>query len=156
MRLAYQATPLTNLTILSQVAFLSDPYVTHDFFETQYQKDIEPNTFVDAEKLWSNWSLDMTAQPQVNPFSETVERLPQAQLKRACRNKIFGTPFFYESQSSAGYYRRQFTADTNVLRTNLRGGTGGHVSSDHPAGNRFSWLAGRRRLAAQAGVSPIT
>ncbi len=118
--LAYRATPLTNLNIMSQVAYLSDPYVTHDFFESQYQKDIQPNTFVDVEKLWSNWSLDALTQPQVNPFYETVERLPEARLT-GLPQQIFGTPFFYESQSSAGYYRRQF-ADTNVLQTNYEAG----------------------------------
>jgi lipopolysaccharide assembly outer membrane protein LptD (OstA) len=113
---AYQATPLTNLNIMSQVAYLSDPYVTHDFFESQYQKDIQPNTFVDAEKQWSNWSLDGLTQWQVDPFYETVERLPEARLT-GLPQQIFGTPFFYESESSAGYYRRQF-ADTNTLQTN--------------------------------------
>jgi LPS-assembly protein len=115
--LAYQAEPLTNFTIMSQVAYLSDPYVTHDFFETEYQKDIQPNTFVDAEKVWPNWSLDGLVQPQVNPFYETVERLPEAELT-GWRQQILGTPLYYESDSSAGYFRRQF-ADTNTLQTNF-------------------------------------
>jgi lipopolysaccharide assembly outer membrane protein LptD (OstA) len=114
--LAYQATPLTNLNIISQVAYLSDPFVTHDFFESQYQKDIQPNTFVDAEKLWQNWSLDAMAQPQVDPFYETVERLPEMRLT-GLPQQILGTPLFYESESSAGYYRRQFS-DTNVVQLN--------------------------------------
>jgi lipopolysaccharide assembly outer membrane protein LptD (OstA) len=116
--LAFQATPLTNLNIIGQAAYLSDPFVTHDFFETQYQKDIEPNTFADAEKMWPNWSFDTLVQGQLDPFYETVERLPEAQLT-GWRQQIFGTPFFYESQSSAGYFRRQF-ADTNTVQTNYQ------------------------------------
>ncbi len=104
--------PMTNLTIKSQVAYLSDPYVTHDFFESQYQKNIQPNTFVDLNKFWNNWSLDALAQPRVNPFYETVERLPEARLT-GYRQEIFNTPVFYESESSMGYYRRLF-ANTNV------------------------------------------
>jgi LPS-assembly protein len=115
--LAYQANPYTNLNIMSQVAYLSDPYVTHDFFESEYVKDIQPNTFVDAEKVWPNWSLDGLVQPQVNPFYETVERLPEAELT-GWRQQILGTPVYYESDSSAGYFRRQF-ADTNTLQTNF-------------------------------------
>ncbi len=117
---AYHATPFTNLTILAQAAYLSDPYVTHDFFESDYEKDIEPNTFVDVDKLWSNWSLDTLAQPQVNPFYETVERLPEARLT-GLHQQILDTPLFYESQSTVGYYRRQFS-DTNTLQTNYQAG----------------------------------
>lgn len=109
------ASPMTNLTIKTQVAYLSDPYITHDFFESQYQKNVEPNTYVDINKFWNNWSLDTLAQPRVNPFYESVERLPEIRLT-GFRQEIFDTPVFYESQSSLGYYERKF-ADTNVPPT---------------------------------------
>ena len=108
---AYQATPVTNLTIISQAAYLSDPFVTHDFFESEYQKDIQPNTFVDADKVWPNWSLDGMAQTQVDRYYETVERLPDVRLT-GWRQEVFGTPLYYESQTSAGYYRRPFPTRT--------------------------------------------
>jgi LPS-assembly protein len=47
----------------------------------------------------------------VNPFWETVERLPDVRLT-GFRQEIGSTPVYYESQSSLGYFRRQF-ADTN-------------------------------------------
>ena len=106
------ASPMTNLTVMGQVAYWSDPYVTHDFFESQYQQNVQPNTFLDANKFWNNWSLDAVGQPRVNPFFETVERLPEARLT-GFRQEIFNTPVYYESQSSLGYYRRLF-AETNV------------------------------------------
>ena len=104
--------PVTNLSIKSQVAYLSDPYVTHDFFESQYQKDVQPNTFVDVNKFWDNWSLDALAQPRVDPFYETVERLPEVKLT-GFRQEIFNTPVYYESQSSHGFLRPE------VLRNQL-------------------------------------
>jgi LPS-assembly protein len=44
------------------------------------------------------------AQPRVNDFYETVERLPEARLT-GFRQQLGRLPFFYESESSAGYYR---------------------------------------------------
>ncbi len=114
---SYDAAWQTNLTVKSQVGYQSDPYIVRDFFESQYARDIQPNTFVDAEKTWRNWSLDGVVQPRVNAFDETIERLPEIQLS-GFRQQIFDTPLYYESQSSVGYYRHLFS-DTNMVQTNV-------------------------------------
>ncbi|MDB6021719.1 MAG: Organic solvent tolerance protein [Pedosphaera sp.] len=114
---SYTGTPLTNLTILSQVAYQTDPFIIRDFFESQYNRDIQPNTFVDANQLWQNWSLDATAQPRINPFWETVERLPEVRLT-GFRQQIGTTPLYYESQSTIGYYGRLFANTNNFGLTN--------------------------------------
>lgn len=108
---SYDAELQTNLDVKSQVAYQSDPYIVRDFFESQYTKDIQPNTLVDADKMWRNWSLDALAQPRVNAFDETVERLPEVRLW-GFRQQILDTPLFYESQSSIGYFDHLFS-DTN-------------------------------------------
>ncbi len=110
---SYDSNPWTNMTVLSQVAYQSDPYITHDYFETEYSKDIQPKTFVDADQAFRNWSVDTIVQPRVNPYWETVERLPEIRLN-GFRQQILETPLFYESQSSVGYFSRVFS-DTNVL-----------------------------------------
>jgi len=101
----------SNLTFQSQVAYQSDAYIIHDFFESEFRKDIEPNTFFDVNQFWSNWSLDALAQPRLNAFDDAVERLPDVRLN-GYRQELFGTPFYYESESSLGSYRRLFS-DTN-------------------------------------------
>lgn len=113
---SYNANPVTNLSIISQVAYQSDPFVIRDFFESQYEKDIQPNTFFDVNKFWQNWNLDALAQPRVNPFWETVERLPEVRLD-GFRQQIGSTPVYYESQTTVGYYGRVF-ANTNNPFTN--------------------------------------
>lgn len=112
---SYNANPLTNLTIQSQVDYQRDPYITHDFFESQYKRDIQPNTFVDANQFWGNWSVDALTQTRVNPYWETVERLPDVRLT-GFRQEIAHTGVYYESQSSLGYFRRLF-ANTNMPAT---------------------------------------
>ena len=113
LNLGYQAAPYTNLSIRSMVRWQSDVGVLHDFFETEYRQNPEPSTFVEATRTWQNFSLDLYVQPRVNPFFETVERLPDLRLT-GFRQQLLSTPVFYESESSAGYYRRRF-GETNVL-----------------------------------------
>jgi len=109
--LGYQATPATNLNLKALVNYQSDPLMLHDFFEGAYRDNPQPNTFTEVNKYWNNWSLDAETTPQVNDFFNQVERLPDVRLT-GYRQQVLNTPFYYESESSAGYYRMYF-ADTN-------------------------------------------
>lgn len=103
----------TNLTIKSAVRYQSDSQIVRDFFETEYRQNTQPSTFVELNQIWSNWSLNLLAQPRVNDFQETVERLPDLKLT-GLRQQIGPTPLFYESESSFGYFQRKFAVvDTN-------------------------------------------
>jgi lipopolysaccharide assembly outer membrane protein LptD (OstA) len=109
--LGWQATPFTNLNVKALVNYQSDPFVLHDFFEGEYTKNPQPPTFTEINKYSENWSLDAEASPELNNFFDQVERLPDVKLT-GLRQQIFDTPVYYESESSAGYYRK-FFADTN-------------------------------------------
>jgi LPS-assembly protein len=115
----YQATPWTNLNVKSVVNYQSDPLVLHDFFEGAYTANPQPDSFVEVNKYWDNWSLNALTTPRVNDFFDQIERLPDVKLT-GWRQQVFDTPVFYESESSAGYYRRML-AKTNALF----GGTNG-------------------------------
>ena len=108
---AYQATPFTNLNVKALVNYQNDPLVLHDFFESEYSQNPQPNSFVEVNKYWENWSLDAETTPRINDFFDQVERVPDVKLT-GFRQQIFDTPVYYESESSAGYYRK-FFADTN-------------------------------------------
>ncbi len=103
----HQGTLRTNLTLKAAVRYQSDSQVVRDFFETEYRQNTQPSTFLELNQLWSNWSLNTLAQPRVNNFQETVERLPDLKLT-GLRQRIGPTPFYYESESSLGYYQREF------------------------------------------------
>jgi LPS-assembly protein len=109
--LGYQATPATNLNVKALVNYQTDPLVLHDFFESEYRNNPQPNTFTEVNKYWNNWSVDAETTPQLNNFFNQVERLPDVRLT-GYRQQVLNTPFYYESQSSAGYYK-MFFADTN-------------------------------------------
>ncbi len=107
----WQATPSTNLNLKALVNYQTDPLVEHDFFSGDYGQNPQPNTFVEANKYSENWSLDVLATPELNNFFDQVERLPDVKLT-GLRQQILNTPFYYDSESSAGYYKT-FFAETN-------------------------------------------
>jgi lipopolysaccharide assembly outer membrane protein LptD (OstA) len=114
-----------NLTARSVVAYQSDPFIIRDFFESEYHDNVQPKSFVEVNQQWQNWSLNGLAQFRVNDFQETVERLPDVKLT-GLRQQIASTPLYYESESSAGYFRHLFPDETNQFSpqiTNAFGAT---------------------------------
>jgi LPS-assembly protein len=92
--------------------YQSDPLVIRDFYLGEYNKNVEPASFAEGTELWRNWVLDGMFQPRLVNFFETVERLPDVKLT-GLRQQLGNTPIYYESETSAGYFERAFSA-TNV------------------------------------------
>ena len=95
--LAYQADPATNLNVKALVRYQGDTNIIREFFEGEFQEDPQPSTFVEATKLWQNFSLDTYVQPRVNDYLETVERLPDVRLT-GYRQQVGATPVYYRSE----------------------------------------------------------
>ncbi len=109
----WENTPYTNFNSRAVVNYQSDQLVLHDFFQGDYSQNPQPNTFVEANPYWNNWSLDAITTPRLNTFFDQVNRLPEFRLT-GFPQQIFDTPLYYQSQSSIGYYERYFAA-TNTL-----------------------------------------
>jgi LPS-assembly protein len=110
---SYDANPATNLFAKALVRYESDFAVVRDFFEGDYRRNPQPDSFLELNKFWQNFSVDAYLHPQVNNFLETVERLPDIRLT-GFRQQIGSTPLFYESESSAGYFKRSFAVDAGT------------------------------------------
>jgi LPS-assembly protein len=108
----YEVNPTSNTTAKVIANYQSDPLVIRDFYQTEYNKDVEPASFAEVTSLGRNWVLDGMFQPRLVNFFETVERLPDLKLT-GLRQEVGNTPFYYESETSAGYYERAFS-ETNV------------------------------------------
>ena len=109
----YEVHPATNLTAMVVAGYQSDPLVLRDFFLGEYQTNVEPASFAEASQLWPNYTLNVMVQPRLVDFFETVERLPDVKLS-GLRQEVGETPVYYESESSAGYFKRAFSS-TNSL-----------------------------------------
>jgi LPS-assembly protein len=110
---SHRATLRTNLTANVVVRYQSDEFVIRDFFEAEYQANTQPSSFLELNQLWPDFSLNLLAQPQINDFFETVERLPDLRLS-AFRQQLGPTPLFYEGESSIGYFRRATNASPEI------------------------------------------
>lgn len=92
----------------------SDPWVTRDFFPGEYQQENQPPNFVSLNEYNPNFTVSLLASPQVNPFFETVERLPEFMVESK-QQKIFDSPIEYTSQSSVVNFERKY-ADLQYFR----------------------------------------
>jgi len=113
------ANPFTNVEARAQVQYQTDAGVVRDFFEGEYRQNPQPKTFIEADKLWPNFSIDVLTQPRVDNFLETVERLPDVRLS-GFQQQVLNTPIYYESESSVGYYERLFPETNGIDADSLR------------------------------------
>lgn len=118
--LGWQATPATNLNLKALVNYQSDPLILHDYFPGEYIMNPQPNTFIEANKYWENWSLDGEATPRVNNFFSQIERLPDVKLT-GFNQQILDTPVYYDSESSVGWYKAYVANATNGLYSEQNG-----------------------------------
>jgi LPS-assembly protein len=114
---SYMANPATNLFVKSRVRWQSDTNIVREFFEGEYFENPQPNTFVEASKFWQNFSVNTYVEPRLNNFLDTIERLPEVRLTGQ-RQELWGTPVYYESDNSAGYYEHLFP-ETNAFNRNM-------------------------------------
>jgi lipopolysaccharide assembly outer membrane protein LptD (OstA) len=157
---SYMAEPYTNLEVRALARYQSDAGVNRDFFQGDYREDPQPNTFIEADKLGRNFSIDVLAQPRVNDFYETVERLPDVRLT-GFQQKLGDLPLYYDSESTIGYYRRLF-AETNGFMTTSNNYEAGRADTYHQLTlpeTFFGWLnitprAGGRFTYYTEGTGP--
>ncbi len=138
LRFTHRADFDTNFTFKTAVRYQSDPFIVRDFFEYEYRRNVQPNTFADVTRFWDNWALDVLVQPQVNDFFETVERLPDVRLT-GLRQQIGATPLFYDSESTVGYYQRRF-ASTNLFQPDFSAFRGDTYHQITLPQTYFGWL----------------
>jgi len=93
----------------------SDPWITRDYFPGEYQSENQPANFVSLNQYNPNFTISLLASPQVNPFFESVERLPELSIESK-QQTIFGLPVQYTSQSSVVNFERKF-ADLQFFRS---------------------------------------
>ena len=138
---SYRADPYTNLEMRAHVQYQSDAGVVRDFFEGEYRQNPQPKTFIEVDKLWPNFSLDVLTQPRVDNFLETVERLPDVRLS-GFQQQLGSTPVYYESESSIGYYQMLFP-ETNGINADALRYAAGRADTYHQVTlpeTFFGWL----------------
>lgn len=94
----------------------SDRNVTEDFFPQEFEKEVQPDNFIDAMFYNPNFTATLLARAQVNNLFEVVERKPEFSLEFK-RQKLFGLPISYEGESSIVNFERQFDKNEPTYAT---------------------------------------
>jgi LPS-assembly protein len=91
------------------VTKLSDAFVMQDFYQNEFRVDPVPDNVLALTKTDPFYTLTAITRFQANGFFEATERLPEIALD-VKRHALFGTPIFYEGETSLGDLRRNFAA----------------------------------------------
>ena len=101
-----------SLTATGVLNYESDEYMRRDFFEDQYRQNVQPNSYFELSKNWSNYNLSVLAQPRVNAFYESIQRTPDIKIS-GTRHQLGNSPLYYDTETSAGYFERRYNYSSN-------------------------------------------
>ncbi len=95
---------------------LSDATFVRDFFPNDYRLLRQPDNHIEITKRFPQAQASLLVRPQLNPFFETVERLPEIRFDIP-RQSILSIPsLYYSGQSSLTRLQRKFANNDNQLR----------------------------------------
>ncbi len=75
-----------------------------DYFPREYDKDSQPLSFAQYHRGFGYSSIDFLFQPRINRWTDQLEKKPQITYVMPA-NKIFGSPFYFESSDSFAEFR---------------------------------------------------
>jgi LPS-assembly protein len=128
--------------ISANINKLSDQYVIDDFFHREYVRESEQQSMVSATKRGDQYMMSALVRPQLNRFWAEVERLPEGKWD-VNRLRIFQTPVYYESSTSAGFYR------------NIEGDTGDPIYDGHSTrADTFHQLSSPQQFFGWLNLTP--
>jgi len=96
-----------NLSFSANLNKWSDPYVTEDFFQREFAKEVQPDNTLDLNYYDPNYTAGVMSRLQVNDFFQTVERLPEGYFNLK-RQRIFGTRLMYQTETTFSYLKQAF------------------------------------------------
>ncbi|MHA3773176.1 LPS-assembly protein LptD [Verrucomicrobiota bacterium sgz303538] len=92
---------------------LSDARYLEDFEQGLVKRDPNPDNMLGLTKWDEDYTLTLIGRKQLNEFLDFTERLPELALDMK-RQPLWKTGIFYEGETSAGFYRRNF-ADLSLF-----------------------------------------
>ena len=117
---------------------LSDSKFLEDFYPGLNRVDPQPDTVAALTRSSKNWTFTALARGQFNEFQQTTERLPELSLDFA-RSRLFGSPIYYEGETSATFLNKAFVEGSPVADINaFRADTFHQISYPN---TYFGWLS---------------
>lgn len=92
---------------IADLTKLSDAFLMQDFYQSEFRINPVPDNVIAVTKIDPIYTLTALARFSPNDFFQVTERLPEVDFDVA-RTPIFGTPIFYQSETSLAYLHRNF------------------------------------------------
>lgn len=94
--------------LLTELNYVRDPWMLYDFFDNEYQKNVQPENRITLTHRGDLFTAGIGVVMRLNDFYNNVSRLPEASLD-INRQQIFNTPFYYESASTMGLLKMEYS-----------------------------------------------
>ncbi|HRZ40255.1 MAG TPA: LPS assembly protein LptD [Candidatus Omnitrophota bacterium] len=104
-------------TVVAQYYKLSDSEFLKDYFESEYDQDSSPESYVVASRAMSYGTLAARADYRVNQFVSTVERLPEVKYSLPSAEILDSGFYFKNSSSYSNLVKQEANPSDNDRRT---------------------------------------
>ncbi len=98
--------------VITEVNYLSDPWVISDFFDRENRNSAQPENRINLAHRGDRYTAGLLVNKRLNDFYENVDRLPQAYLDFT-RQQIAETPFYYEGNNSAARLEKVYPENSS-------------------------------------------
>lgn len=103
--------------LITELNFVSDPWILSDFFDDEYQKNVQPENRITLSHRGDRYTAGVGMNMRLNDFYGNVDRLPEVFFD-VNRQQIFETPFFYEGENTLGYLGKVYPDGSDEERYN--------------------------------------
>ncbi len=93
--------------LISEVNYLSDPFVLEDFFDSAFRRQVQPENRISFSRRSDNYTAGILLNMRLNDFYNNVNRMPELSLD-INRRELGQSGFFYDSDNRAAYLERVF------------------------------------------------
>lgn len=93
--------------LLSELNLQSDRQIIDDFFQREFEEQIQRVNFLDVTKATEKCQVEVYVAPRLNSFFDVLERLPQVRFMTKEKN-VFNSPVFFTSDIRAEELRFLF------------------------------------------------
>lgn len=93
--------------LITELNYVSDPWTLSDFFDDEYQKNVQPENRVTLSHRGDRYTAGVGLNMRLNDFYGNVDRLPEVFLNFN-RQQVFETPLYYEGANTLGYLQRVY------------------------------------------------
>lgn len=93
--------------LITELNYVSDPWLLNDFFDDDYQRNVQPENRVTLSHRGNRYTAGVGVNMRLNDFYGNVDRLPEAFLNFN-RQQIFQTPLYYEGANTLSSLERVY------------------------------------------------